>query len=142
MEFLIRQYTEDAQLWILMAVLSFDIISGFAKALATGTFDSAISKKGLIIHAMIGLLVIGLSMAAVILRGSMWGTGALYLYTVATTGFSISYGASIIENLDEMGVPVPDEITKYLANIKSKGGDKNEWSIFKINNKRGSKTYV
>lgn len=76
------------------------------------------------IHATIGLLVMGLSMAAVILRGTMWETGALYLYTVATTGFSISYGASIIENLDEMGVPVPDAITKYLANIKGKGGDK------------------
>lgn len=126
MENLIMRYTEDAQLWILMAVLSFDIITGFAKAIATEKFDSAISKKGLLIHATIGLLVMGLSMSAVILRDTMWETGALYLYTVATTGFSISYGASIIENLDEMGVPVPEAITKYLANIKSKGGDKNE----------------
>lgn len=108
-----------------------DIITGFAKSLmAKVTPQMAISKKGLrglITHACVIIIVLTLFPLA----------SAMGFYNQITflIGFYVViYVVSIIENLGQMGVPIPKFVKSHLAKLQddyehtdeTKGSDENK----------------
>lgn len=103
---------------LLVFIVILDIFLGMAKAWVTGTYKSAIARKGLVSHGALLLIAF-----------------AIYPWT-AEVGFSaladtllvffcLSYISSVIGNLEALGVPMPEWLkAKLAAEIESK--DKGE----------------
>lgn len=90
----------------------FDILTGYLKNLigtnhSNKKLDSSVGIKGLIKHGIVLLLVLVLYPYMVVLNFITYANSIVLFYI-------FNYGISIIENLNDMGIKLPNSIRKYL----------------------------
>lgn len=104
----------DIALQSLLVFICLDYITGFLKGYKTNTLNSKIGKQGII--KKVGLLCL-VAIAVVIDRitgdSGLIRTSVIY-YLVANEGLSI------IENLGEIGIIVPETLKERLEQLKDK----------------------
>ena len=111
----------DVALQCLVIAVALDYISGIIKAFVNKELSSKIGVKGLL--KKVGVFVI--VALAVLLDKVSGSTGAVR--TLVIYYFVANEGLSIVENLGEAGLPIPDVIKRALKSLKneSKGKKKN-----------------
>ena len=102
----------DVALICLIIAIILDYISGIIKAFNTKQLSSKIGFKGIL--KKIGILV--LVMLAVLVDRVGGNTGAIR--TLVIYYFVANEGLSILENLGEAGIPIPNAIKKALKVLK------------------------
>lgn len=110
----------DMLLQVFVIVLILDTVTGMTKGFSTGTYESKKFRQGLWQKCGYMLAVI----LAVQLDKVMGDTGVLR--TALLFCFIANEGTSIIENLGEMGVPIPEPLINAIAVLKNKGDGKND----------------
>lgn len=114
--------SQNEYLYILLGFLAFDIITGTLKAFSTNTVYSKINRKGITNHITTFLFCIFFSWVFCIFDVNEY-SNILILFYIA------SYGLSIIENVGQMGLPLPQwliEKFKVLQDETNKGDGNNE----------------
>ncbi|MEB6213507.1 phage holin family protein [Enterococcus casseliflavus] len=102
----------------LLVIQILDIITGVLVALKTRELSASQLREGLIKKFGIWVIVIlGHFIDTLIFPGT--GTAV----TAIAFAFVGNEGISITENLANIGLPIPETITKYLKQIKNKDGD-------------------
>lgn len=107
----------DSMLQVFTIIIVVDTVTGMIKGFSTGTYESKIFRRGLWQKCGYMLAVI----LAVQLDRILGNTGALR--TALLFCFIANEGTSIIENLGEMGVPIPDPVINAIAVLKNKSND-------------------
>jgi toxin secretion/phage lysis holin len=98
-------------LTVLCVFMAIDIITGVMKGAIIGGLRSSIGYKGMLKKSAIMLVIILAHMLDLMI-------GGLPVFRTMATYFYISNeGLSIIENLGQMGVPVPKGIKKYIKQL-------------------------
>ena len=87
-------------LWGFLFMIILDILTGILRSGITGDLDSGIGIKGLMKHTTIILLVISMAVVTRCINVE-WVSQSFCLYSI------LQYIFSILENLDEMGIPFP-----------------------------------
>lgn len=87
-------------LYVLLFFILFDIITGTLKAFSTNTVYSKINKRGITNHITIFLFCFFFSWIFSIFDVNEYSNILILFYIV-------SYGLSIIENVGQMGLPLP-----------------------------------
>ena len=102
----------DIALQCLLVFIALDYISGLIKAYCTKTLSSKIGFKGIL--KKVGILaIVALSVSLDRLGGDSGAIRTLVIYY-----FVANEGLSVLENLAEAGIPIPNSIKKALKNIK------------------------
>lgn len=106
---------------VLAVFMAIDIVTGVMKAIVTRSVNSKMGYKGFIRKAGIMLVIIIANLLDML-------TGSEFLFRSMAVLFYIGLESlSIIENLGHIGVPLPEQITKYLKQLLDDGDDrKNE----------------
>lgn len=104
----------DLMLCTFLTVLVIDTISGMIKSFHNGTYESKLFRKGLWQKTGYMLAVI----LAVQLDRLIGNTGALR--SALLFCFIANEGTSIVENLGEMGVPIPPTIVNAIAVLRKR----------------------
>ena len=102
----------DVALTCLLIAIVLDYVSGLIKAFVTKNLSSKIGVKGIIKKVSILLVV----MLAVLIDRVTGETGAIR--TLVIYYFVANEGLSILENLGQAGVPIPQSIKKALKVMK------------------------
>lgn len=118
-------------IWILIAVMSLDYITGLICAIMgkspkteNGFLESRAAFKGLLKKALILLVVL---LAALLDRAVAMGAGIEFEAAAGATclWFIASEGISVLENAAAMEIPIPQILLRMLELFRSKGeGDK------------------
>ena len=110
----ISQFSFRNELWVLfipLGLMAIDILTGIVKAWAQNDFKSAVMRAGLAKKAEeILILVAGelLSFGLMLPDAVMNGVSFYIIFME---------GMSILENVDELGIPVPGFIKKVINNV-------------------------
>ena len=96
----IKTVIENEFLYVLLFFIVFDIISGTLKAFSTNTVYSKINKQGITNNITIFLFCIFFSWVFAVFNVNEYINLLIMFYIV-------SYGLSIIENIGQMGLPLP-----------------------------------
>ena len=108
---------QNDYLYILLFFIMFDFITGTLKAFSTNTVYSKINKKGITNHITIFLFCIFFSWVFYTFKVPEYSKVLIMFYIV-------SYGLSILENMGQMGLPLPKWLTdkfKMLQEETNKG---------------------
>lgn len=106
--------THSFWLWVLIAVISIDIVTGTGKSLKFKNWDSSISKDGLFKHFGIILIAIAINILARMTDLSP----AVGFGLAINVSFILTYIGSIFENADAIGWPVPDFAKVYFNRVR------------------------
>lgn len=98
---------------ILVAVVTFDIITGILASSKTGKTNSKVGKKG--IPRKVGIFVL---VALATLVDRVVGSATPLVQTATIFWYVGNEGISVMENLGKMGVPLPGPLTKALEQLK------------------------
>ena len=101
----------DTYLFVLLAFIIFDVVTGILKAFRNHTVYSKISKKGVTNHITIILFCLFFSWVLNVFHLGEYSKVLVMFYIV-------SYALSIFENLGEMGLPLPEWLTKRFETLK------------------------
>ncbi len=124
-EFITRYYEllGDVYIHVFAAVILLDILTGLGKAWVTKSLNSTIGRRGVLEHLLV--MVLGISLYPYLnLIGFDEIAKGFVIFFVA------SYGISVVENLAEIGVPIPKWVRTRLEKIRdafdddSNGGGK------------------
>ena len=96
----INTVVNNEYLYVLLFFIMFDIITGTLKAFSTNTVYSKINKHGITNHITIFLFCIFFTGVFCIFDVNEY-SNILIMFYIA------SYGLSIIENVGQMGLPLP-----------------------------------
>lgn len=107
----------DVALTCLLIAIVLDYISGLLKAYVTKSLSSKIGIKGII--KKVGVLLI--VMLSVLIDRVTGETGAIR--TLVIYYFVANEGLSILENLGQAGVPIPQNIKKALQALKKESNN-------------------
>lgn len=122
---LVSQFQFRNELWVLfipLGLMAIDIITGVIKAWAQNDFQSAIMRAGLakkageIMILVVGELIsYGLNLPEAVMNGA-----SFYIIFMEVM--------SILENIDELGVPIPKFVKDVINNVDDQlqHGDKKE----------------
>lgn len=103
----------DVALQCLVIAIALDYISGLMKAYINKTLSSRIGMRGLI--KKLGLLII--VMVGTLVDRATGNTGAVR--TLVIYYFVANEGLSILENLGQAGIPIPQSVKKALKALKN-----------------------
>lgn len=108
----------DVALQCLVIAIALDYVSGIIKAFINKELSSKIGVKGIL--KKVGVLVV-VALAVLIdkITGESGAVRTLVIYY-----FVANEGLSIIENLGEAGLPIPDVIKKALKSLKNESKGK------------------
>lgn len=106
-EFAMAHMGSNTLLNTLFILIIADVITGIAKSIINHCVDSSIGKKGLAIHFTIILLVALLYPWSIAIHYQWLGDSVLSLWT-------FMYATSIVENVGQMGLPLPNFIKDRL----------------------------
>lgn len=106
-ELAIEHIGNNTLLNTLFILIIADVITGIAKSIVTHSVDSSIGKKGLAIHFTIILLVALLYPWSIAINYQWLGDSVLSLWI-------FMYATSIVENIGQMGLPLPNFIKDRL----------------------------
>lgn len=111
--------SESAIFQILVILIFLDIVTGTSKAIKNKSINSKISAAGLMKHATILVLstVIGIYARTL---------GVVAISQTFVLGFIASYGMSLLENLEAIGVPMPKGLKEFFEQMRERE--------FRINN--------
>lgn len=107
----------DIMLQSFCIILTVDTVSGMIKGFVTGTYESKKFRKGLLKKSGYMLAIILAVQLDIILGNTGTLRGALLFC------FITNEGTSVIENLGEMGIPIPAPIVNAIAVLKNKSKD-------------------
>lgn len=120
---------------LLLIMMIVDYISGMSKAYINGEWSSKVGFKGIVKKVgYIGVVIVAAVMDWII-YGGLSGVGidikmSYYLGLIVTIWLLINECISVLENLGEIGVPLPTflikGIKKLQKNIEDKGGKDSE----------------
>ena len=117
-----------APLILLVAVMLIDYVTGMARAWITRSFSSRAGLKG-IVKKLLCLALVAVGMTADYLTGSALARAGVSMPVTGVTGLTVTLWLiineliSILENLAESGVPVPDFLVKLMARLKAVSED-------------------
>lgn len=119
----------DVALQCLVIAVALDYISGVIKAFVNKELSSKIGLKGLL--KKVGVFVV-VALAVLIdkITGESGAVRTLVIYY-----FVANEGLSIVENLSEAGLPIPDVIKKALKSLKNEAKGKKHDK--KLSSKKG-----
>ena len=103
----------DIALQLLLFIVVLDYVTGICKAIYNKNLNSEVGLKG-IIKKLGYFIVVAI---AVILDKVTGGTGAIRTLTIYF--FVANEGISILENWGAMGLPLPNQLTELLQQIKN-----------------------
>nr|DAY25563.1 MAG TPA: holin [Caudoviricetes sp.] len=112
-EFITRYYEllGDVYIHVFAAVILLDILTGLGKAWVTKSLNSTIGRGGVLEHLLV--MVLGISLYPYLnLIGFDEIAKGFVIFFVA------SYGISVVENLAEIGVPIPKWVRTRLEKIR------------------------
>lgn len=112
----------DVYIYILLTFIVFDVLTGTLKAFTNHTVYSKVSKKGITNHITIILFCVFFSWVFNVFHVGEYSKVLIMFYIV-------SYALSIFENLGEMGLPLPEWLSKRFELLKeetNKGKYKDE----------------
>lgn len=99
--------------WAVMA----DIMTGFVKSLSHKSTNSTKGLNGLFKHAALMLIILTLYPVLDLLEWSAMANTFLTFYI-------LFYAVSIVENLGQMGIPVPAWVKQYLYKLSDEYSEK------------------
>ena len=102
----------DVAMTCLLVAIALDYLSGLIKAYETKTLSSKIGLRGIL--KKVGVLLV--VMLSVLIDRVAGETGAIR--TLVIYYFVANEGLSIVENLAQAGVPIPQSIKKALKALK------------------------
>ena len=113
----VEQFHFRNELWVLfipLGLMAIDVLTGIIKAWAHNDFQSAIMRAGLAKKAgEIMILVVGeLISYGMILPDSIMNGISFYIIFMEVM--------SIMENLDELGIPIPKSVRDVINNVDDK----------------------
>ena len=120
---------------LLLIMMIVDYISGMSKAYINGEWSSKVGFRGIVKKVGYMGVVIVAAVMDWIIYGGLSGIGidikmSYYLGLIVTIWLLINECISVLENLGEIGVPLPTflikGIKKLKKNIEDKGGKDNE----------------
>lgn len=120
---------------LLLIMMIVDYISGMSKAYINGEWSSKVGFRGIVKKVGYMGVVIVAAVMDWIIYGGLSGIGidikmSYYLGLIVTIWLLINECISVLENLGEIGVPLPTflikGIKKLQKNIEDKGGKDNE----------------
>lgn len=97
---------------ILLWLIVFDIISGYIKAFKTKSFDSKVSTNGWLKHGFVVMMM-------TIIGAYARALDSVMVSQVVCFGFISSYGLSLLENLDVLGVPYPESFRQFFKQMRN-----------------------
>lgn len=103
----------DAVLMALVVMVVMDYATGLTASWVCGRLDSDVGRRG--IARKLGIFV-AVAVANVI--DQTGGLGEPILRTVVTWFYIGSEAISVVENLGEIGVPIPDKLRNALARLR------------------------
>lgn len=103
----------DVALQCLVIAIALDYVSGLMKAYINKSLSSRIGMRGLI--KKLGLLII--VMVGTLVDRTTGNTGAVR--TLVIYYFVANEGLSILENLGQAGIPIPQSVKKALKALKN-----------------------
>lgn len=103
----------DAVLTALVVLASVDYATGVAAAWVRGDLSSSVGRRGIV--RKVGMFVV---VALCNIIDGIGGIGEPILRTAATWWYIGNEALSIIENLADIGVPVPERVCAALAKLK------------------------
>ena len=120
---------------LLLVMMTVDYISGISAAYIKGELSSKVGLKGIVKKiGYIGVVIVAAVMDWVLYSG-LKGVGvdiemSYYLGLIVTIWLIINECISVLENLGEIGVPLPPflmrAINKLKKHLEDKGGNDNE----------------
>ena len=119
----------DVALQCLIIAIAIDYISGIIKAFINKELSSKIGVKGLLKKVGV-LLIVALATLIDKITGETGMVRTLVIYY-----FVANEGLSVIENLGEAGLPIPDVIKKALKSLKNESKGKTNGK--KLSRKKG-----
>lgn len=108
----------DVALQCLVIAIAIDYISGLIKAFINKDLSSKIGLKGLLKKVGV-LLIVALATLIDRITGESGAVRTLVIYY-----FVANEGLSVVENLGEAGLPIPDVIKKALKSLKDSTKEK------------------
>jgi len=105
----------DAVFAALVVLACMDYVTGWAAAWVHGRLSSDIGRRG--IAKKVGMFVV---VAVCNILDQLGGLGEPILRTVAIWWYLANEALSIVENLGEVGVPIPDRLRQALAVLRDK----------------------
>lgn len=122
----INKYYElfgDVYIHAFAAIILLDILTGLGKAWVTKSLNSTIGRRGMLEHLLVTVLGISLYPYLNLIGFDEIAKGFVIFFVA-------SYGISVVENLAEIGVPIPKWVRTRLEKIRdafdddSNGGGK------------------
>ena len=96
----LKSVNQSMFLWGLLSLIVLDVTTGILSAIVGGEVDSDVGLKGLIKHTTIIILVVFTKIIARIIN-IQWVSQSLCIFYI------LQYVFSMIENLNNMGIPFP-----------------------------------
>lgn len=103
----------NPMIYIYLGILGFEFLIGIYGAMKRGEYDTKIGREGIVEHSLVTLLVFFLVFFSKIFGYSEVGYGVIILLTFNNVG-------SIIENLELIGIEVPEAIKSKFARLNKK----------------------
>ncbi|MFM1581203.1 phage holin family protein [Helcococcus bovis] len=98
----------------LIALIALDILTGVAKAIKNKKINSTIGINGLIKHTVVMLLQ---GLIAIYVR-AVGGANLTFISKSIGIFYIAQYGFSLIENLNELNVPLPLWVSKFFSQLR------------------------
>ncbi|WP_431798923.1 phage holin family protein [Halobacillus andaensis] len=99
-------------LTVLAVFMVIDFLTGMAAGAYNKQLKSAVGFRGILKKGVFILVIILANMLDILV-----GSGAPVFRTMAVFFYIGNEGISILENLDRMGIPIPEGISKYIHEI-------------------------
>lgn len=108
-----REVVNDFGFDVFIALTFIDVIAGYGKAIVGKKYNSSVDTAGWVKRIVMVLVLMVLY--------PLTGFEELHnIYPLFVVGFNITAAGSVLENLVALGVPIPDAISKYIADEKKK----------------------
>ena len=113
-----EQLFYNSVFWLLVTLIVVDFITGTIKSFILKDVHSGTGINGLLKHTIVLLIVIVMSVVIILVGYNEFMYVILLFYV-------FEYAISITENLDKMGVPFPEKLSKSLRQWKD--DNNKEW---------------
>lgn len=120
----IRDLTQTYMFWVLISVIILDILTGKAKSIKHKIIDSTIGLNGALKHSIVLLMLIIFGVFARI-------AGFEHIGLTIALFYILEYITSILENLDALGIPLPDQVKIYFNRMRQQYNAQEEVNIKK-----------
>ena len=112
----------DLALKILITFMVLDYVTGVIYAYVIKTLNSEVGFRGLIKKCMIlAVLIVGVELDRMLGNGGTWVFRTLVAYF-----YIANEGISILENISNLGVPIPNKIKTALEQLNNDEDQENE----------------